>query len=404
MNGSNSLKERLGIAHIQGFDFLLACLWSMGILLYYTRTFVSRSPLYFIAPEFMTICIVSGILFSLSYFKKTLRVIDIIVYLIIVAYYYLNMVIFPANKEVLSELSFLCLIHSVPLFLIGLSLNVEKSYNYLRFISGLSIIVLAVVLFLMGGVREYELTGDEGEGMVKAYALLPCLLFIVWDTLRTPNIVNTIISLLGVIILFSLGTRGPIVCLLAFIVLFLLLFKEYKHPIRNRILVFCAGGVLYTFLTPILLAVQGLLMSVGASTRIVNTLLEDTFDDSHGRDDISSFMWGEIMKDPWSGHGLAGDRVTGHWASWSHNFALEIFMAFGLALGCVILGVLLWMLIKIVIKDIHSVHTQFTILLFCSSVMMLMFSSSFLQEPMIYLFIGYMVNILRKNSTINRNI
>lgn len=404
MDNSNSLKERLGLAHFKGFDFLLACLWSMGILLYYARTFVSRSPLYFLAPEFMTICIVSGIFVSLSYFKRTLQVTDIIVYLLIVAYYYLNMLMFPANKAVLSELSFLCLIHSVPLFLIGLSLNVEKSYNYLRFISGLSVIVLAVVLFLMGGTSEYELEGDEGEGMGKAYALLPCLLFMVWDTLRKLLIINVAISLLGVFLLFSLGTRGPIVCLLAFIVLYLLLFKEYKHPIRNRLLILGVGGILYSFLTPILLAVQGVLMSVGASTRIISTLLADTFDDSHGRDDINSFMWNEIMKDPWTGHGLAGDRVTSHWASWSHNFVLEIFMAFGLVLGGIILCVLLWMFIKIVIKGIHSIHTQFTVLLFCSSVMMLMFSSSFLQEPMIYLFVGYMVNILRTNSTVNRNL
>ena len=71
-------------------------------------------------------------------------------------------------------------------------------------------------------------------------------------------------------------------------------------------------------------------------------------------------------------------------------------MTFGLIIGSAILVLLLWMLIKIIVKDLHSIHTQFTILLFCSSIVMLMFSSSFLQEPMLYLFIGYMVNIFNK--------
>ena len=222
-------------------------------------------------------------------------------------------------------------------------------------LSAMSIIILFVVLFFMGGMSEYELEGDEGEGMGKAYALLPCVLFMIWDSFRKTSFANILLSILGVFLLLSLGTRGPIVCILAFVLLYLLLFKDYKHPIRNRIVIISAGGVLYTFLTPLLLGVQGLLMAAGASTRIVNSILEDTFDDSRGRDNIYSFMWEQIIKDPLSGHGLAGDRASTY-ASWSHNFAIEIFMTFGLVIGSAILGFLLWMLIKIKYKEILYKH------------------------------------------------
>ena len=403
MDNSNSLKERLGLAHFKGFDFLLACTWGMGILMYYSRTFVGRTPLSFIAPEFTTICVVMGIMTSLSYFKKVLKITDIVFYLFVVLYFYACMFLYPKNKPYLQDLSFIFLIKSVPLFFIGISLNVNRSYNLLRFVSGLSIIILFIVLFYMGGMSEYELEGDEGEGMGKAYALLPCVLFMIWDSFRNIGVANILLSILGVFLLLSLGTRGPVVCVLAFVLLYLLLFKEYKHPIRNRIVILSAGGILYTFLKPILLGIQGLIIASGASTRIVNSILEDTFDDSSGRDNIYSFMWEQIIKDPLSGHGLAGDRASSY-ASWSHNFAIEILMTFGLIIGSAILVLLLWMLIKIIVKDLHSIHTQFTILLFCSSIVMLMLSSSFLQEPMVYLFIGYMVNILRKNSPVQNDI
>lgn len=403
MNNPNSLKESLGLTHFKGFDFLLACTWGMGILMYYARTFVGRSPFSFLAPEFVTICVVLGIMVSLSYFKRVLKLSDIIFYLLIVIYFYACMFLYPNNKPFLEDLSFIFLIKSVPLYFIGISLNINKSYNLLRTVSAMSIIILFVVLFLMGGMSVYELEGDEGEGMGKAYALLPCVLFMIWDSFRKTSFANILLSILGVFLLLSLGTRGPIVCILAFVLLDLLLFKDYKHPICNRIVIISAGGVLYTFLTPILHGVQGLLMAAGASTRIVNSILEDTFDDSRGRDNIYSFMWEQIIKDPLSGHGLAGDRASTY-ASWSHNFAIEIFMTFGLVIGSAILGFLLWMLIIIIVKDIHSIHTQFTILLFCSSIVMLMLSSSFLQEPMVYLFIGYMVNILRKNSPVQNEI
>ena len=396
-------KERWGLNNFKGFDFLLSCVWTQSILLYFARTFVSRlSVIGSFSHLFIPTVFVVGVLLSFRYLAKKIAIKDVMFYLVFLIYFYLCYYLYPANSKVLDDYSVIFLLNSLPVYFVGLSTNISKSFNLLRFVSILSIIVLGLILFVMGGSEVYELNSETGQQAMFSFGLLPCLLFLSWSFLESFSYIDLFVVILGIFEMLSLGTRGPIVCVIVFFIIYMLFFKHYKSPIMSKIIFFIVGCVLYLIIEPIMLGLSVLLPSLGMSSRITTMYLENSLQDTTGRDSIAEHLWAIISRDFWQGYGLGGDRILV--GSWSHNFFLEVFVTFGIVLGAVIILWLLILIIRCFIKEKQSVNAKFLLLLICCSIVKLMISSSFIQEPMLYFLVGYLVNILRHNSATNNKI
>lgn len=100
--------------------------------------------------------------------------------------------------------------------------------------------------------------------------------------------------------------------------------------------------------------------------------------------------------------GFCADRplLMGMDQIYSHNFFSELLLTFGYILG----GVLVLSLLILIVRAIKCVKNieefSFGTILFCCSIIKLQVSGTFLSEPMLYLFIGYCVSLIRKNKYI----
>ena len=390
-------KHDVGLRNYNGFDALLTCVWTLPVLMYNLRGLASRilgaGAEELFLPIVFTVCVIT----SLGYILKNIRFIDILFYIFCLGYFCFCYNHYINNRFILDEIIGLVLIQSVPLFFVGLCINIEKSEKMLFALSVLCIVLKALSIFLGGGPIQEGESSDEAESMSAAHNVLPYVLMVLWVAFKRGGFFNWSIAVFSILFILALGNRGAIFGILLFVVLYLIIFKEYKHPVRSRVIVMVAGVCGYTLLRPIMLIFMTLFSSLGLSTRIFAKFIEDNIADDNGRELIYEFMKNKIDQGPIFGYGLAGDRACmGDLTDWSHNILIEMQMTFGKVPGMMIMSILLVLLFLAFKKSIHTDASQFLLLLLCAC-SILLFSSSFIQYPMFYMMLGYSIRCLRYN-------
>ncbi|MFQ9737209.1 MAG: hypothetical protein ACLR06_05480 [Christensenellaceae bacterium] len=208
------------------FFLLIVLVWTKDILLSYVIATFRRIPLLGGATDILVdFVFILAIVFSIPYIIKRLKFNDIIFGLVILISYLLNYLLFPKNEEVLNDNIAIFLLKVVPFYFIGISLRTEKYFNLLYILSMLNISSLIFYKLFLGTPMDSIASQYEGD-MNLAYEMLPHLCIIIYVLFNKPNIFNLVLSLGGGILLFSLGSRGPLACCVLFIVCYLLLFKN----------------------------------------------------------------------------------------------------------------------------------------------------------------------------------
>ena len=374
--------------------------------MYYFRVFTSRLlGVNTLDNPIIAIFIVVGIIVSSSYIRKNIKPIDIILYCAIGGVYYSHMVLYPQNAPYLNDLALDYFITVLPLYFLFLCFNVEKSLPMLRTIAIASIIIDFVVLFLFGGAAKYGFGDEEYHGMTMAYGILPHVLIEIWMSFRYRRMWDIIFSCIGFLLLLSMGTRGPILCLAVFVIGYLLFFGEFRHKVRSRVIIGIVGVIALWLIEPLVKMLNIVLVSMGMSTRITSMIINNSLDDMNGRDTIGDFVRDAINQGPFWGYGLAGDRaiLSGTYlqGGFSHNILSELQVSFGLIPGIIIFGGILFF-IFIVFRHSTSLNNKVFFLLLVSMSCSLWVSGSFLMDNVIYMMFGFGVNILRRNSAANR--
>lgn len=374
--------------------------------MYYFRVFTSRLlGVNTLDNPIIAIFIVVGIIVSYSYIRKNIKPIDIILYCAIGGVYYSHIVLYPQNAPYLNDLALDYFITILPLYFLFLCFNVDKSLPMLRTIAIASIIIDFVVLFLFGGAAKYGFGDEEYHGMTMAYGILPHVLIEIWMSFRYRRMWDIIFSCIGFLLLLSMGTRGPILCLAVFVIGYLLFFGEFRHRARSRIIIGIVGVIALWLIDPLVKMLNIVLVSMGMSTRITSMIINNSLDDMNGRDIIGDFVRDAINQGPFWGYGLAGDRaiLSGTYlqGGFSHNILTELQASFGLIPGIIIFGGILFF-IFIVFRHSTSLNNKVFFLLLVSMSCSLWVSGSFLMDNVIYMMFGFGVNILRRNSAANR--
>ena len=406
MSSSKSIKEKLGFGNFGSYDFLFFCIWSLNIIMYYFRVFTSRLlGVNTLDNPIIAIFIVVGIIVSYSYIRKNIKPIDIILYCAIGGVYYSHIVLYPQNAPYLNDLALDYFITILPLYFLFLCFNVDKSLPMLRTIAIASIIIDFVVLFLFGGAAKYGFGDEEYHGMTMAYGILPHVLIEIWMSFRYRRMWDIIFSCIGFLLLLSMGTRGPILCLAVFVIGYLLFFGEFRHRARSRVIIGIVGVIALWLIEPLVKMLNIVIVSMGMSTRITSMIINNSLDDMNGRDIIGDFVRDAINQGPFWGYGLAGDRaiLSGTYlqGGFSHNILTELQASFGLIPGIIIFGGILFF-IFIVFRHSTSLNNKVFFLLLVSMSCSLWVSGSFLMDNVIYMMFGFGVNILRRNSAANR--
>lgn len=310
--------------------------------------------------------------------------------------YLANMLFFPNNTKTLLSNAINFFLMIFPNFIYSLCINdisnmmiiTEKTSKYVFFI-GICIGALTFTNIINIGLYSQSFS---------YYMLLPALFFLE-KFLSLYDLKNFLGVMISLILILAFGSRGAIFSVLTFFILYQIInisVKSWKKLFFNIFLFFLLFIFIF-FLKDIMALFQEILVAKGLYSRNLDLFLqEDVF--LSGREVIYSTVINCIIKNPFFGIGLTGDRyVTGGF--YSHNFFLEVFSSFGIIIGCLLICIIFYLVINNL--RIRSLKVNnFLLIWFCLGFIPLMISGSFLTHYEFWTFLGLNINILTNKKNI----
>lgn len=183
-----------------------------------------------------------------------------------------------------------------------------------------------------GGTMEFSYSLSFGYDML--FPLTVCL--VAW--FDNHKIVHLIIAFSSAILIVTNGGRGAILCLVLFMVLLFINRIIEKRVSMTKIILliiimFFLGAFLFILKDYFLSLIVNVLSISKISSRSLEMIVNGTFSDSNGREQIWNTVVDAIRTGGPFGYGLFGDRPFVsplHVAGYSHNLFLELLVSFGI--------------------------------------------------------------------------
>lgn len=383
----------------QPFNAVYLIAWG-AILLGYWRGINNHLPVLGAMTDELEWCIVlAPILLSLPRLWKRIKTSDHIFVFACLIFYLLNIQLFPQNADVLVNRLFSFSLLTLPYYYIGVTLDIKRFYNFFYYISVVAVFMCAFYELLYAQSASYTGDVDTSEyNMELAYSILPHVLMVSWRALKSFVILNIAPMLLGLMLLLSFGTRGPVICAIVFIVIYLLFIRPSKYQKTMRIITVACAVYAMSFLDQFMTFMQLMTFQLGMSTRIFDKYFEGELEESSGRDYIRETLLRELSIDnSLFGHGVLGSYPYVN--TYPHNIVLEFLFSFGWVWGIAILFCIVYIIAKMLINTHQcEINVTFGIILVIASILKLCFSSTFVDDALLFMLLGYCVNSSRKIS------
>lgn len=383
----------------QPFNAVYLIAWG-SILLGYWRGINNHLPMLGTLTDELEWCIVlAPILLSLPRLWKRIKTSDHLFVFACFIFYLLNIQLFPQNADVLVNRLFSFSLLTLPYYYIGVTLDIKRFYNFFYYISVVAVFMCAFYELLYAQSASYTGDVDTSEyNMELAYSILPHVLMVSWRALKSFVILNIAPMLLGLMLLLSFGTQGPVICAIVFIAIYLLFIRPSKYQKTMRIITVACAVYAMSFLDQFMTFMQLMTFQLGMSTRIFDKYFEGELEDPSGRDYIRETLLRELSIDnSLFGHGVLGSYPYVN--TYPHNIVLEFLFSFGWVWGIAILFCIVYIIAKMLINTHQcEINVTFGMILVIASILKLCFSSTFVDDALFFMLLGYCVNSSRKIS------
>ena len=258
--------------------------------------------------------------------------------------------------------------------------------------------VLFTALYFIYGSLTGRVTADEY--MTISYRMLPSTLYIAAAFLRNVITKNTIWFIGTFLIQMFMGTRGAVLAIIVFIVLYIFLFARRKTFFVVLAFAIILWGLdsIFGLFTLLLKAVSSLCETLNMSTRIIDAILSESISNDNGRQVIYDYVLVNIRANIWTGRGLFADRyiLEGMFpgGAYVHNFFIELWSHFGLIPACFMITIAIVLTFKTMLSKKLNQETKILLaIVFSSSITQLMFSGSYLTSGSFWLYLGVLWGI-----------
>ena len=271
----------------------------------------------------------------------------------------------------------------------------KKNLELMGKVSCLAILVEAI--FVMYILRGSDL--QNSDDMSRAYFMLLNVLLVINYAFDRKSLISIVIALIGIMLLLSMGTRGPIMIVLAFSAC--KIFQASTRKGQSGVVVAVLLVLIWLVNSPywdiFLIFLQGVLDSLGMSTRVIDfTIQGETLTYYSERDEIAQVVISKIKERPFEGWGVYGEWQFVGWSA--HNMYLEILDHYGVVLGGVIILLMFFNVIKAFFSSKVAVPVRSLVLLFACNVLVRgVFGGGFLTSAT-FLMIGYCLQVCRKTN------
>lgn len=250
----------------------------------------------------------------------------------------------------------------------------ERMFEVCRYFS------LAVVFCSLGSFLLMIIRDVQPEYMSFSYNLLFGTIFSTIYFFEKRKALSLIAAIIGVLLIFLAGARGPLACYIFSLVICFLLSKiAVSKKICLALLFITLGLICMVLWEDILISMKNVVEALGISSRTVDLLLNGEFFNDSSRSEIQMRI---IDGFTLFGKGIYGDRVVGE-NHYAHNLIIELISQWGYLFGTIIVAVLG----ALIYKGFRTKNTYLKLLVFAffsSSVVKLMFSESYLAHNAVF--------------------
>ena len=340
------------------------------------------------------------VLLALPSLINKFSLIDYLFYILNVFYILANYVFFPENTTYLDENVLICIFCVFPFYFIGRVLNIEKSFNAFLIISSICILLdlLYFLVYAQSNKNMEEVAGDDN--MYTAYLILPHVTFLLWATLRQFRIWKVVVTFLGFLFLLSCGTRGPLVCLGFFGIIYFFFYMKFKGATYIKLGIVTFIGIIIINLQSVVLFLAKLFTGLQLSTRILEKFVTGELGNDSYRSILRDKLY-SVMNDGEHFWGLGAFGCRNYDIIYPHYLPLDIVCTYGYLIGYTLLLLLTVLIIWAFIVTKGKVSQEFLLFLFSICIVKLFLSGSFIIEPYFFLLIGVCIKEILFSRTTN---
>jgi len=266
-----------------------------------------------------------------SVIKRELLVV-MLSFCIAVLFVFSSMILSPKNVDNILDRSFWMIGVCMTMGLCAISIENKKIYYDTLLKSSFIISVILSVVFFVDFNR-----GDSYYNMAFSYALLLPLLLHINEGVNKKSILFWLAAIYEIILILLYGARGPLLCVLIFMLLKLVLYfkKKPKYILVSIILlsIILLTIILWEQISALLLE---FLNAQGIQSRTLYSLLNGSIFQDSGRGEIQSSVMTLIQARPLTGWGIAGE--VPFVGTYPHNIFLELLCDWGFIIGGIMIG------------------------------------------------------------------
>ena len=382
------------------FFFLVGLVWAQYPLLHFFEATVARVTGPEIASALLIVLWMIAIVGAYAEFAQKMSGNNILFVVALFVLYIVNYVLFPQNVPALNFNADLFLLSALPCFFIGAIFPAWRGLKFLYYLSLLCILAQYLFSFVYGNNEAIAEEGNGNDQLAAAYLILPHVLIVAANLIQKPDWISGFFFFLGVLILISFGSRGPIVCMILF-VLIAIIYKMTSNKFGlGKMILFVLSCLVIVGLFNIFLdrIIDAIMASQNMSDRLVRKMVENQFLESEDRDDIRFLLFSKLDESPYWGYGIAGDRffLGSPKSGYAHNLVVEVLFSYGYFLG----GGILFFIGYLIYKGLRystRFEKNFVFLLFTIGIVGLLFSGTYLTNKWFYFFLGYCMSIRKTN-------
>ena len=385
----------------RSFIYLCCLIWANVVLQYFYAAILHIGPISFLSTWIEPIIVTLLIIGAIPYFVKKIHGITYTVYILILFVYLISYILYTDNYDALNHYYYRFLT-ALPMIFIGQMINVSKIDKAFFYISVLNIFSTGLYYLVYTQSMSYSgnvvIEGDSHE-MVAAYNILPHVLFVMYKTFTRVTKLNLFTSVLGFILVSSFGTRGPFMCVVLFMGIYMVMLKEFKRPFVAKASILLITTVIIMNISHIMFFMSAIVSSLGMSDRIFQIFLDGNFIGGEASGDERLYfvdVLESILQNSTNffGYGIAGaERFIN---SYPHNLLLELRFSFGNILGTFLMGIIIIMIYNKYKQDRIESDRVFLIILVICSIVKLFMSGTFIVDSFFYFLLGYCLNKTNK--------
>lgn len=280
-------------------------------------------------------------------------------------------------------------------FIVGLFLIPnDETVSLMGKVSCLAIFVESLFVYFI--LRGSDL--QSNDDMSRAYFILLNVLLVINYAFDKKSFWGIVFSVVGILFITSMGTRGPVIITLAFIACKIVQAAIGKGlgniaVVAIFLLIWFVNSDLWN---AFLLWMKGIIEALGLSTRVIDLAIQDeALTYMSERDEIADIVINKIKERPLTGWGVYGEWQFNGWSA--HNMYLELLDHYGVILGGVIILWILFINIKAFLVSKARPVRGLVMLFACFCLVRGIFGGGFLTFPT-FLMIGYCLQVCRKTN------